>query len=123
MSHPAVDQLGEYLMTRFRDRAIGFAEGALSGKWPSPALADLQEQLSRLTPSQAELVRRCVTLAIDEGLHDLLFAIGETHESDQSVRVIVDGGNVAELSDGLNEELFGDEGWIAKYSAYPAIES
>ena len=35
---------------------------------------------------------------------------------------MVDGKPVAELSDGLHGEIFGDEGWIVRFSKHPAPE-
>jgi hypothetical protein len=34
--------------------------------------------------------------------------------------LFVDGIEVAKLSDGLHGEIFGDEGWIVRYSKYPS---
>jgi hypothetical protein len=52
-------------------------------------------------------------------MHDLLFAIQEHAEAGGSVRVLVDGQEVATLSDGLHGEIFSDKGWIARFSKYP----
>ena len=34
--------------------------------------------------------------------------------------MIVDGKSVADLTDGLHGELFTEEGWLSKYSAFGA---
>jgi hypothetical protein len=53
-------------------------------------------------------------------MHDLLFALQEESDAEGAVRVYVNGDEVAKLSDGLHGEIFGDDGWIARYSEYPS---
>ncbi len=51
------------------------------------------------------------------GMHDLLFAIAD---SGGAVRMLFDGQDVAQISDGLHGEIFGDAGWITRFSKYPS---
>ena len=60
--------------------------------------------------------------ALSVGLHDFLFALQEAHDLERGIEVLVDGKNVAELSDGLQGEPCGGEGWIAKFARYPSSE-
>lgn len=118
MAHPAVDKFGEFIITRFRDRSIDYFDALAEGLWKAPALKEIQADLATLTEEQRALVRRCVISTLDNGLHDLLFAFVEAHDCEEGIDVIVDGQNVAELSDGLNGEQFSDQGWIAKFGSY-----
>jgi hypothetical protein len=110
---PSVDKFGELLMTKFRDRAISFYEMVAANKWAGKSR--FQADIAGLTPEQLDIVRRCVIQAIDHGLHDFLFAVGEASDS---IQILVDGKNIIELSDGLHGEAYGSKGWIVKFSEY-----
>ena len=80
----------------------------LRGAWKAPDLQDLQRTITGLSPAQKELLREVAVRLAMTGTHDLLFALHE--EADGAVQVLVDGKNVAKLSDGLHGEIFGDDG-------------
>ena len=113
------ERFGRLLVEKLRDNAIGLYDGLANGHWKAPALQRLQDELAELTPEQRDLVRRCLIAAVDNGLHDFLFALGEAHDSQAGIAILVDGVNIAEQSDGLHGEPFGSDGWIAKFSKYP----
>src|SRR5437899_368774 len=96
-----LDKFGEFIVTRLYDQAIDHADGLLAGHWKSPSSKGLQGELARLSPSQRQLVRRVVVNSVGSGLHDFLFALGEAHDFKRGIAVIVDGQDVAALSDGL----------------------
>ncbi len=118
MAHPAVDKFGALVVNKLRDAAIEHYDGLASQRWKAPALQQLQSDLASLSPDQRAVVRRCVISAIDSGMHDFLFGIVEQHDDDESIHLLVDGHDVAALSDGLHGEQFTDDGWIAKFGAY-----
>ena len=91
MAHPAVDKFGELLMAKFRDRAISFYAMATEKKWKGKSLEKLQDDIAKLTPEQRDVVRRCVIQALDHGLHDFLFAIGD---SGGSIQILVEGKDI-----------------------------
>jgi hypothetical protein len=109
---------GEFVVTKFRDAAIHHADGLLAGRWKAPGLQALLADLSRLTAEQRSVVRRCVIESLDAGLHDFLFALSEAHDAGQGIAVVVDGQDVAALSDGLQGEPYSEEGWLARFSKY-----
>jgi len=74
--------------------------------------------MARLTPAQRALVRRVVLQAVDSGLHDFLFALGEADDFEEGIAFVVGGQNVAELSDGLQGEPYGDAGWFKRFSKH-----
>jgi hypothetical protein len=49
--------------------------------------------------------------------HDFLFALQEACDSDQ-MRVVVKDADIAKQSDGFHGEMFGNDGWFARFSAY-----
>lgn len=66
-------------------------------------------------PGSTPLRRRSSCLVA--ALHSLLFTMtGE----DGTPAIVVEGHDVAEDSDGLHGELFGEDGWLARFSKYGA---
>ncbi len=117
---PQANKFGKFLMATLRDEAIDFLDRLAAGSVKSPRTKALRDDLARVTPEQRDIARHATIAAIDDGLHDFLFALSE---EGQHVVVTVDGHNVAEQSDGLHGELFGDTGWFSKYSRHgPGLE-
>ena len=115
---PEADRFGAFVMANLRDKAIDFFDGLSCGRWKSARTQPLQAALAAMTFEQRAVVRRCVIAAVDAGLHDFLFALGEVHDRTKGIAVLVDGRNVAEQSDGLHGELFSDDGWFARHSRH-----
>jgi len=113
-----LDKFGEFVTTKLRDAAIDKADSLLVAYWKAPSLQNLQTALGRLTPEQQALVRRCVIEAINSGIHDFLLALSDAHDIEQGIAVVVDGENVAALSDGLHGEPYSDDGWYARFSKH-----
>src|SRR5262249_44977396 len=113
-----LSRFGRFLMTQLRDRGINHFDGLAEGRWKAPSLLRLQANLQKFTPEQQAVVRRCVLTSLDNGIHDLLFALQENYDREGGIKVVVDGVDVAGLSDGLHGEPYSSEGWHAKYSAH-----
>jgi len=111
------DQFGEFIVQNLRDRMFDDLEQLLSGSSKAPAVQKLQAQLSGFTSEQKQVLRDLVEDLTTTGMHDLLFAISD---SGGAVKVLVGGQDVAQLSDGLHGEIFGDDGWIVRFSKYPS---
>ena len=114
-----LDKFGEFITVHLRDNALLDAEVLLEGKAKAPGLQVLQDALSGLGENEKEVVRQMVEHSVTTGLHDFLFAIQEESENEGRIRVTVDGEDVAALSDGIHGEIFGDDGWMARYSEFP----
>ena len=123
MTDPRLDKVGEFVMTRLRDRGIDFAERLIAGAWKAPALADIQASVGRLSLEDQQLVREVVVESIDNAIHDFLFALDENSGADAAVALRCDGVNAAEVSDGLHGELYREDGWVARFSKYPRAGS
>jgi len=117
MAAPEVDKFGKLLVKSLRDGAIDFYDGLARGHWKSHE--ELQESLAGLSSEQRELVRRCVVSCLDQGIHGFLMALGESQFKNEGISVVVDGKDVAVLSDGLEGEPYGTRGWIAKFGKHP----
>ena len=118
MDRDPLDKFGTFLMRNLRDRAIDNYDRLAQGQWKAPKLQALQQDLAAMTEDQRRIVRDCVVDALDVGLHDFLFALQERADFENDIQVMVDGKNLAEISDGFQGELFGEDGWFARFSAY-----
>ncbi len=67
---------------------------------------------------QPTLRRQCIVSTLDDAIHDFLFALQVSCDLNRGIQVIVNGQNVAELSDGLNGEPYTEDGWYARYSSF-----
>jgi hypothetical protein len=101
------------------DESLEFFDLLAQGHWKAPALQQLQNDLMAMSPEQRIIVRQCVVKAMGTGLHQFLFALGEAHDCEQGIAVVVGDVDICEQSDGLHGEIFGPDGWMAKYSKHP----
>src|ERR1043166_6962204 len=92
-----LEKFGAFFVQHLRDKMICDFEMLLNGAWKAPELQELQRRISGFTDARKEEA-----------------------DSGGAVRVLVDGHEVAKLSDGLHGEIFGAEGWIARFSKYPS---
>lgn len=113
-----LDVFGKFVMQNLRDRGIDDFDGLLAAHWKAPARRELQRQLGELTEAQRDLIRRAFVAAFDSAIHDFLFALQDQSDFEGPIRVLVDGEDVASLSDGLHGELFSERGWFARFSNY-----
>jgi hypothetical protein len=119
MATPEVDKFGQLLVTKLRDAALDFFGGLARGHWKSPSTRQLQADIAELSSEQRELVRRCVLACVDRGIHDFLFALSESHDCNGGISLVLDGRDIASLSDGLHGEPYGEDGWVAKFGKHP----
>ena len=116
-----LDKFGQFVMRNLRDRAIGQHLKLQAGEWRGPAIQELQAAVVALPEDTQRLLLRCIADTIDTATHDFLFALQDAHDRKVGVEMLVDGTNVAETSDGLQGEPWGDAGWIRRYSEYAEI--
>ena len=112
-----LDKLGKFLMQHFRDNAIFKLDSLASSTIKAPSLQQLQNEIALLDEAQKEILRQTCIEVIDTGSHDLLFALQESGENNEGIQILVDKKDASELSDGLQGELFSEDGWITKFSA------
>ena len=115
-----LDKFGKFFVQNLRDRMFDDLERLLSGSCKAPKKQKLQGQISGLTDAQKQVLRDLVEELTTAGMHDLLFAIQEEADAGGAFKVLVDGQAVAKLSDGLHGEIYGDTGWIVRFSKYPS---
>lgn len=65
---------------------------------------------------QISIMRRALISSIDTGIHDFLFKLQQQDE--EGITIVVNGKNLADISDGLHGELFTEDGWYQRFSEY-----
>ena len=117
-----LDKFGEFFVRNTRDKMLSDLDMLLRGAWKAPDLQHLQQKIAQFTDAEKEVIREMMEHIATGGMHDLLFALQEQADADGAVRVFVDGAEPAKLSDGMHGEIFGDRGWIARFSEFPQRE-
>ncbi|MDQ6423622.1 hypothetical protein RB620_29865 [Paenibacillus sp. LHD-117] len=112
----ALDKFGKLVMKDLRDSSISYFDKLIEGKWKAPSLQNLQNDLKIFNEDQINIIRRALVSSLDTGIHDFLFRL--QNEEEDGVIIEVNGQNLAELSDGLNGELFTEDGWYHRFSEY-----
>lgn len=112
-----LDVLGELVMKHLRDEGFDFFDRLEKGEWKSPGLLALQRELGELDAAGRQVARRAARAAMDHAVHEFLFSLHEACEAG-NVEVRINGREVTDLSDGLHGELFTDDGWQSRLSAY-----
>ena len=106
---------GKLISEELRDSALNHYLD-IESKWlKSERAKKLSEKLDEFSEEQKQTIRQLLTQSIDVGIHDFLFALEEGRED---IKIIIDGDNVAELSDGLQAEPYTSDGWYEKYSQH-----
>ncbi len=110
-----LEKLGKVIAEDLRDSALNRYLDLESGLIASDVAKELSKKIGQLSDDQKSLVRKIITDCVDVGVHDFLFAIGESREN---VEIHVNGKNVTELSDGLQGEIFTEDGWFEIFSQH-----
>ncbi len=92
-----------YLLVRSYARPLRDAAAVLEGTAAGPEAKVLHEALSTLTVEQRQAISALVKDALEGSIHNFLHAL--SHDQDQ-IRLLFDGEDVAEHSDGLHGDLF-----------------
>jgi chromosome condensin MukBEF complex kleisin-like MukF subunit len=115
-----LESFGSLVTQHLRDASLHKAEKLLNGTVKAPSAFAHQEALKKFSSEQLAIVRSLVRASVDSGIHDFLFKLQELSELGSSVQVLVNGQDVAKLSDGLHGEAYSGAGWYARFSAFPA---
>lgn len=111
-----LDSFGKILMEGLRDSSINYFDMLSEGKWKAPDLQTLQTDLKIFNEEQISIMRRALISSIDTGIHDFLFKLQQQEE--EGIAIVVNGKNLADISDGLHGELFTEDGWYQRFSEY-----
>ena len=115
----ALDLFGEALISKVRDTQIQLWDKTLAGTVNHRNYKQVYTKLSKLfNAEQLSTLENLIPWIVDNTIADILGMLQEKHrEIDIIIRV---NGEVAQslyaVSDLLNSELWGEDGWIARFS-------
>lgn len=112
-----LEKFGEILIQNVRDEAINDWEKILTGKMKGSRAAEIRHLLSSYSIEQVNVLRELIPEVVDTTLHHLLWTIEQSY----ILKIFLsdkDGTtcDIKEVSDGLPGELYGDRGWINRFS-------
>lgn len=123
MPSKSLDYFGELLVTNVRDEVILRWDKIIDGSQKGET-ADRVRQTLRSTKDLSRAIASLIPAIVDGALFQLLSTI----ETNPGVDIIVSADesghavSVCDESDGLAGELYGQRGWIAKYSSQRHVE-
>src|SRR5271165_1189754 len=97
-----LEKFGAFFVRNLRDKMLYDLDMLLRGAWRAPELQVLQKKDSSFSDAEKQLIRDVADKAIATGMHDLLLALQEEADAGGAIRLLVDGTEVAKLSDGLH---------------------
>ena len=119
LDQKALDLFGETLMKQVRDTQIQFWDELLAGKIKHRNYQPVYDRLREtLDPEQTASVRDVIPYVVDNVIAHTLGML-QSRRNEIKVAVYMDGLVVSDLykaSDGLEGELYTEDGWIARFS-------
>lgn len=109
-------EFGKTFITEARDSAVDRVFDLIHGKLKTPESLRFRDFYLSLSQDQKDDFKYLAILAVDSTIFRVL------RMTDQGMIDIKfnDSENIAQLSDGLAGELFGDNGWMKEFSTYPS---
>lgn len=107
-----LEEFGKVFINEVRDRTIRVYDKRVNGIMKDVSSKELYNEVQHLNDSQHQLIQKIISQVTDLSLHNMLFML-EEHDD---VELLMNGENIAEISDGLSGELYTEDGWIKKYS-------
>jgi len=105
-------------MKRVRDKAIGDWERMIAGEMKGVTAERIRKQIGSFNSDEKDVLLKLLPQIVDTTLHHILFTV----QQGLGLELLVNdpnGGcqNAREISDGLAGELYGNHGWVARFSA------
>ncbi len=113
------NKFGELYIQEVRDRSIDHFERMVDGRMKGLTAQEIREKISSFSESERDVLLWLIPKVVDECMFNMLEMF---EENEEDVFLLYEGENMVENSDGLSGELFGADGWIAKYSKKPFEE-
>jgi len=117
MNQKILDEFGEIIISRVRDKAINEWEMILNGRMKGISATQIRNLLSGYSVEEIHILEEIIPQVVDTTLHHLLW----TFDQFDNLKLLLldkDGTtcDVKESSDGLPGELYGDLGWIKRFT-------
>lgn len=112
-----LDQFGEILISRVRDKSIKEWDMIIDGRMKGVSSDRIRNTLSCYNKTQIEALGVIMPQIVDTVLHHLLWTIEQSNII--NLNIVDENGaacNIREASDGLSGELYSEDGWINRFS-------
>lgn len=113
-----MDPFGKLVMEKLRDISIELCEGLLDARYDSPGHKEMQREIESFSPKQKEVFLKCITYCIDGGINDFLANLDKASRKTKDINISVKNENILHLTESLNHELYGENGWQKRFSKY-----
>ena len=117
MSQQSLDKFGKFIIENLYDKGIYKFMELKKGNFKLHP-NQTENPFDQFDESQIKVIEAILRKTLTGATHDFLFALEERNDLEEDIQVMVDQENIAELSDGLQGELFLEDGWINKFSEY-----
>ena len=115
-----LDLFGEEFIKVCRDRSINEYLKLKSGDMKSDQAKYIHGLIAPFSSSDKEKIDKIAMEMINRVVHNFMRLFDESNDFAITKKNKVDpDDDLASLSDGLAGELYGENGWIAKYSEFP----
>ena len=116
MNENVLDYFGKILMSDVRDETITSLDMMLNGKMKGITAQQVREKITGFSDEQLEVLIWLIPKITDTCLHNLLVMLEQNNE----LKVLLNDGNantdIKQISDGLECELYTEDGWIRRFS-------
>lgn len=112
MSENILDYFGNKLMQEVRDETISSLDMMIDDKMKGSTAQQIREKISTFNEEQLMTIKWLIPKITDLSLHNLLMMV----EQNDDIKVMVGDNDIKEDSDGLEGELYTEDGWISRFS-------
>ena len=107
-----LNDFGKYIIQEVRDITIDEINIIIDNNLNGEYLEEFYNVISYLFSEERNLIKNLVPRIVDTTLHYMLFMI----EQHQEISLNFENEELKDISDGLCGELYGNDGWIRKFS-------
>lgn len=118
MEKTSLDKFGNFIVSELFDKGIECFLNLKNDHYKSLDKLELQKKLKKFDEEQMEIIQELFIQTLLTSTHDFLFALEERSDLEEDIKVFVDGKNIVKESDGMQGELFAENGWLFKHSKY-----
>jgi len=120
----ALSRLGKMIANEVRDQVIRDWDRILDGSLKGATATKVREDLAESDGDASKAISQVLPRIVDATVHNFLWMFEENESLALKVRDRNGSEvNIAEESDGLTGELYGPNGWIARFSGERHEES
>jgi hypothetical protein len=117
MGNESLDYFGKKLIEAVRDSAVTQWRSTLAGKMKDAKSQEIYKKLHQDGMDKNPILGQLISAVTDTCLHNFLWLLEQNPEIILSVTTKQSSSqNLAEESDGLAGELYGEKGWIKRFS-------